>query len=75
MQIKTKAIVLSSLKFQDKSLIVKCFTASDGLKTYFVRDAFSVKKQNKITRITQISRILLLLISLLLFVAIREIRV
>ena len=47
MQIKTKAIVLSSLKFQDKSLIVKCFTASDGLKTYFVRDAFSVKKQNQ----------------------------
>lgn len=47
MQVKTKAIVLSSVKYQEKSLIVKCFTASDGLKTYFVRDAFSTKKQNQ----------------------------
>lgn len=44
MQIKTKAIVISSLKYQEKSLIVKCFTLSDGLKSYFVRDAFSNKK-------------------------------
>ncbi|MEO0058971.1 MAG: hypothetical protein RLZZ312_618 [Bacteroidota bacterium] len=47
MHIKTKAIVLSAIKYQEKSLIVKCFTASDGLKTYFVRDAFSSKKQNQ----------------------------
>jgi DNA repair protein RecO (recombination protein O) len=47
MQIKTKAIVLSALKFQEKSLIVKCFTLSDGLKSYFVRDAFSGKKNNQ----------------------------
>lgn len=47
MQIKTKAIVLSVLKFQEKSLIVKCFTQSDGLKTYFVRSAFSSKKNNQ----------------------------
>lgn len=46
MQIKTKAIVLSALKFQEKSLIVKLFTLSDGLKSYFVRDAFSGKKGN-----------------------------
>lgn len=46
MLVKTKAIVLSSLKFQEKSLIVKCFTLSDGLKTYFVRDAFSGRKAN-----------------------------
>ncbi len=44
MLIKTKAIVLSSLKYQEKSLIVKCFTLSDGLKTYYVRDAFSSRK-------------------------------
>jgi DNA repair protein RecO (recombination protein O) len=44
MQIKTKAIVISTLKYQDKSLIVKCFTLSDGIKSYFVRDAFSNKK-------------------------------
>lgn len=46
MLVKTKAIVLSALKFQEKSLIVKCFTLSDGLKSYFVRDAFSGRKGN-----------------------------
>jgi DNA repair protein RecO (recombination protein O) len=46
MQVKTKAIVLSALKFQEKSLIVKLFTLSDGLKSYFVRDAFSGRKGN-----------------------------
>ena len=44
MLVKTKAIVISALKFQEKSLIVKCFTLSDGLKSYFVRDAFSARK-------------------------------
>ncbi len=47
MLIKTRAIVISSLKFQEKSLIVKCFTFSDGLKSYFVRDAFSSRKSNQ----------------------------
>ena len=47
MLVKTKAIVLSALKFQEKSLIVKCFTLSDGLKSYYVRDAFSSKKGNQ----------------------------
>lgn len=47
MQIKTTAIVLSTLKYQEKSLIVKCFTKSDGLVSYFVRNAFSGKKNNQ----------------------------
>lgn len=47
MQVKTKAIVISSLKYQEKSLIVKCFTQSDGLKSYFVRDAFSGRKASQ----------------------------
>ena len=47
MFVKTKAIVISSLKYQEKSLIVKCFTQSDGLKSYFVRDAFSGRKVNQ----------------------------
>lgn len=47
MQVKTTAIVISAIKYQEKSLIVKCFTKSDGLKTYFVRDAFSQKKSNQ----------------------------
>ncbi len=44
MLVSTKAIVLSALKFNEKSLIVKCFTLSDGLKSYFVPNAFSSKK-------------------------------
>ena len=47
MLVKTKAIVISSVKYQEKSLIVKCFTMSDGLKSYFVRDAFSSRKSNQ----------------------------
>lgn len=47
MLVKTKAIVISSLKYQEKSLIVKCFTQSDGLKTYFVPNAFAAKKSNQ----------------------------
>ena len=47
MLVKTKAIVFSSLKYQEKSLIVKCFTLSSGLKSYFVRDAFSSRKSNQ----------------------------
>lgn len=47
MLVKTKAIVISSLKYQEKSLIVKCFTQSDGLKSYFVQSAFSSKKNNQ----------------------------
>jgi DNA repair protein RecO (recombination protein O) len=46
-QVKTKAIVISSIKYQEKSLIVKCFTQSDGLKSYFVRDAFSSRKSSQ----------------------------
>ena len=47
MLVKTKAIVISSIKYQEKSLIVKCFTESDGLKSYFVQSAFSSKKSNQ----------------------------
>ncbi len=47
MLVKTKAIVISSLKYQEKSLIVKCFTQSDGLKSYFVQSAYSGKKTNQ----------------------------
>jgi DNA repair protein RecO (recombination protein O) len=47
LQVKTKAIVISVIKFQEKSLIAKCFTLSHGLKTYFVRDAFSTRKSSQ----------------------------
>lgn len=47
MLVKTKAIVISSLKYQEKSLIVKCFTLSDGLKSYFIQSAFSNRKSSQ----------------------------
>jgi DNA repair protein RecO (recombination protein O) len=48
MLVKTKAIVISALRYQEKSLIVKCFTESSGLKSYFVHNAFSAKSKQKI---------------------------
>lgn len=47
MLIKTKAIVISVLKYQEKSLIVKCLTASDGIKSYFVHNAFTGKNNKQ----------------------------
>lgn len=44
MQVNTKAIVLSSLKYGDTSLIVKAFTASDGLKSYLLKGVLASKK-------------------------------
>lgn len=44
MQVATKAIVFSSIKYGDTSLIVKAFTESDGLKTYLLKGVLSSKK-------------------------------
>jgi len=44
MQITTKAIVFTSLKYGDTSLIVKAFTVSDGLKSYLLKGVLSSKK-------------------------------
>ncbi|MBT8293507.1 MAG: recombination protein O N-terminal domain-containing protein, partial [Eudoraea sp.] len=37
MQITTKALILSSIKYGDTSLIVKAFTYTDGLKSYLLK--------------------------------------
>jgi DNA repair protein RecO (recombination protein O) len=42
--VTTKAIVLSSLKYGDTSLIVKCYTQEEGVKTYLVRGVLKPKK-------------------------------
>lgn len=42
--VTTKAIVLSSLKFGDTSLIVKCYTQDEGLKSYLIRGVLKAKK-------------------------------
>lgn len=43
--VNTKAIVLSSLKFGDTSLIVKCYTEEEGVKSYLIRGVLKSKKK------------------------------
>ena len=40
----TKAIVLRSIRYGESDLIVKCYTASDGLKSYLLRGVLKTKK-------------------------------
>lgn len=42
--VATKAIVLSAIKYGDTSLIVKCFTEQEGVKTYMLRGVLKSKK-------------------------------
>ena len=42
--VSTKAIVLSSLKYSDTSLIVKCYTQEEGLKSYLIKGVLKAKK-------------------------------
>ena len=44
MIVKTLAIVISAIKYQEKSLIVNCFTEQLGMQTYFIQSAYSSKK-------------------------------
>ncbi|MGI9552216.1 MAG: DNA repair protein RecO [Aurantibacter sp.] len=44
MQVTTKALVLSSLKYGDTSLIARIYTASDGLKSYLLKGILTSKK-------------------------------
>ncbi len=44
MTVTTKAIVLSTVKYGDTSLILKAFTASDGLKSYMLKGVRATKK-------------------------------
>jgi len=44
MQVTTKAIVLSSIKYGDTSLIIKALTASDGMKSYLLKGVLASKK-------------------------------
>ena len=46
MLIKTKAIVLSKLKYRDHDLIVKCFTLHRGVVSYLLRGVLNSKKGN-----------------------------
>ncbi len=42
--VTTKAIVISSLKYSEADLIVRCFTESHGLRSYLLRNILKSKK-------------------------------
>lgn len=44
MQVKTKALVLSTVKYGEADLIVSCFTENFGLKSYLLRAILKSKK-------------------------------
>ncbi|WP_298509407.1 DNA repair protein RecO [uncultured Kordia sp.] len=44
MLVTTKAIVISTIKYGDAGVIAKCFTASDGIKSYLLRGILKSKK-------------------------------
>ena len=44
MVVSTKAIVISKIKYNDNDLIVKCYTASSGVKSYIIKNASKSKK-------------------------------
>ncbi len=59
MFVTTKAIVLSTIKYQDSSLIVKCYT-QQGLKAYFLKGILSKKNKNKKLQIAYFQKFSLL---------------
>jgi|TARA_B100000497_G_C7592392_1_gene356181 DNA repair protein RecO (recombination protein O) len=44
MVVSTKAIVISKIKYKDSDLIVKCYTAISGVKSYIIKNALKSKK-------------------------------
>ncbi|CEN53197.1 DNA repair protein RecO [Capnocytophaga canis] len=53
MYIKTDAIVISSMKYTDSSLIVKCFTKEYGMRSYLLQGVLSSKKTTLKTALFQ----------------------
>ena len=46
MLISTESISLNYVKYSETSIIVKCFTKSDGLKSYLIKGVRSSKKKS-----------------------------
>lgn len=44
MQVSTKAIVVSKLRYKDHDLIVKCYTEQYGIKSYLLKNVLKSKK-------------------------------
>lgn len=49
MTVATEALVISAIKFGDHSLIVKCYTKKEGLKSYLLKGILSSSKKKRIT--------------------------
>lgn len=45
MLVSTEAISLNYVKYSETSIIVKCFTKSDGLKSYLLKGIRTSKKK------------------------------
>ncbi len=54
MIVKTKAIVLTSIKYGDTDLIVKCYT-QEGLKTYLIKRIFKAKSKKRSNATNQVN--------------------
>ncbi len=56
MEVQTSAIVISSIKYGDSGLIVKCYTKKSGIKSFILKNAFSGKnkKSSVFTTLNQI---------------------
>jgi len=48
MLVSTEAISLNYVKYSETSIIVKCFTKSDGLKSYLLKGIRTSKKKKKL---------------------------
>jgi DNA repair protein RecO (recombination protein O) len=46
MIVQSKAVLISSLKYGDKDLILKLYTLEDGIKSFMLKNAFSPRKKN-----------------------------
>jgi len=44
MQVSTKAIVVSKIRYKDNDLIVKCYTERFGIKSYLIKNALKTRK-------------------------------
>jgi len=53
MFVTTEALVLSKTNYSETSLIVRCYTRSDGIKSYIIKGGKQNRKGNKITALIQ----------------------
>ena len=53
MLVTTEALVLSKTNYSETSLIVRCYTRSDGIKSYIIKGGKQGRKGNKITALFQ----------------------